>query len=367
MTLDEVKLITDLLPEAFILLSESGSILTANPAAHELFRTDHLVGLALADLVTDPPSKVSDWLNHWSSSRRMIASSFNLQSDGTSIPVRCEGGLLQADNTNNPALILARWSRENEAPAAELIDQLKKEIELMQKQLAQQKAQDSQQIAVLRTAAAVFAHEIANPLNVVSTCMQILQTEHERHNDRTLVVQEMIESASTEIEGLSRLLDDFRSFARPQAIDFRPTHVTKVIEEALALYTTALSARGIAVDLDLQTLPALMLDSDKMREAILNVLKNAAEAMPGGGRLTITGHVQEKENVAAVEVSDTGIGVPTGVDVFQLFMTTKPGASGLGLPIAAEIIAAHGGRIQRIPERGPGTTFEILLPLSRAS
>lgn len=172
MTLDEVKLITDLLPEAFILLSESGSILTANPAAHELFRTDHLVGLALADLVTDPPSKVSDWLNHWSSSRRMIASSFNLQSDGTSIPVRCEGGLLQAGNTNNPALILVRWSRENEAPAAELIDQLKKEIELMQKQLVQQKAQDSQQIAVLRTAAAVFAHEIANPLNVVSTCMQ---------------------------------------------------------------------------------------------------------------------------------------------------------------------------------------------------
>ena len=62
MTLDEVKLITELLPDAFILLSESGSILTANPAAHELFRTDHLVGLALADLITDPPSKVSDWL-----------------------------------------------------------------------------------------------------------------------------------------------------------------------------------------------------------------------------------------------------------------------------------------------------------------
>ena len=115
MTLDEVKLITELLPDAFILLSESGSILTANTAAHELFRTDDLVGLALADLVTDPLSKVSDWLNHWSSSRRMIANSFNLQLDGTSIPVRCEGGLLQAGNTNSPALILARCCRENEA------------------------------------------------------------------------------------------------------------------------------------------------------------------------------------------------------------------------------------------------------------
>lgn len=366
MTLDEVKLITEFLPDALILLSESGSILTANPAALELFRADHLVGLALADLVMDPPSKVSDWLNHWSSSRRISAHSFNLQSDGTGVPVRCAGCLLQAGTTNNPALILARCSRENDAPAAEIVDQLKKEIDLLQKQVVQQKAQDSQQIAVLRTAAAVFAHEIANPLNVVSTCMQILQTENERHKDRDLV-QEMIESASSEIERLTRLLNDFRSFARPQAIDFRPTQIRKVIEEALDLYTAALSARGIAVDLDLQTLPALMLDSDKMREAILNVLKNAEEAMPGGGRLTIRGHVREEENVAAVEVSDTGTGVPAGVDVFQLFVTTKPGASGLGLPIAAQIIAAHGGRIQRIPEPGPGTTFEILLPLSRAS
>ena len=60
-----------------------------------------------------------------------------------------------------------------------------------------------------------------------------------------------------------------------------------------------------------------MLDSDKMREAILNVLKNAAEAMPGGGRLTITGHVREKENVAAVEVSDTGVGVPRELTFFN--------------------------------------------------
>jgi signal transduction histidine kinase len=139
---------------------------------------------------------------------------------------------------------------------------LKNEIDSSQRQLVRQKAQDSQQIAVLRTAAAVFAHEIANPLNVVSTCMQILQTENERHNDRNSV-QDMIESAATEIEHLTRLLNDFRSFARPQAIDFRPTHIRKVIEEALALYTTALSARGIAVDLDIQKLPALMLDSDK--------------------------------------------------------------------------------------------------------
>jgi signal transduction histidine kinase len=368
LTPNEVKLIIELLPEAFILLSDSGSILAANPPAYELFRTDHLVGLILTDLVSDPASKVSDSLNHWSASGRMIANSFNLHRDGTEVLVRCEGGLLQAGDTSDPALILARCIRENEDLTAGLVDPLKIEIQSLQKQLVQQKAQGSQQVAVLRTAAAVFAHEIANPLNAVSTCMQILQTENQRHhNDGNSVVHDMIESASTEIERLTRLLNDFRSFARPQAIDFTPTALRKVIDEALALEMPSFRVRGIAVEVDLQTLPALMLDGDKIKEALLNIFKNAEEAMPGGGRLKITGRVREQEKVVIVEVNDTGIGVPAGVDVFQLFMTTKPGASGLGLPMAAQIIASHGGYIKQIPEPGPGTTFEIFLPLSPES
>ena len=255
LTPNEVKLITDLLPEAFILLSDSGAILSANPAAQELFHTDHLVGLALADPVTDPASTVSECLNDWRASRRMTAKSFNLHTDGTNVPVRCEAGLLQAGNTNNPALILARCIRENEAPASYLVDQLKNEIETLQKQMLQQKAQDTQQIAVLRTAAAVFAHEIANPLNTVSTCMQILQTENERHTDRKSVAQDMIESAATEIERLTKLLNDFRSFARPQAIDFKPIPLRKVIDEALALEMPGFRAKGIMVDLDMQSMP----------------------------------------------------------------------------------------------------------------
>jgi PAS domain S-box-containing protein len=364
-TPDEFRLISDLLPDALILLSSSGWILAANPAAHKLFEKDHLVGRALTDFLADSWSEVSEWLDHWSASPRMIANSFNLHTDGTGIPVRCEGGLLQAGDGNNPALIRVRCVHENEAPVAELVPLLKSEIESLQRQLVQQKAHDSQQIAVLRTTAAVFAHEIANPLNAVSTCMQILQSEIDHLSERKSLVRDMIESASAEIERLTKLLNDFRSFARPQAIDFRKTSLRKVIEEALALEMADLRARNIAVDLDLQSLPALMLDGDKMREALSNLFKNAAEAMPGGGLLTINGHVRDEGKVAVVKVSDTGIGVPAGADVFQLFMTTKPGASGLGLPIAAQIIASHGGRIQRIAKRAPGTTFEIWLPLSR--
>jgi signal transduction histidine kinase len=292
LTPDGIRRITDLLTDAFILLSDSGVILTANPAAHDFFQRDHLPGLALADLVSDPAPTVTDWLNRSSTSRRMIATLLNLRANGTCVPVDCEGGLLQAGDAINPALILVRCMRKNEAPAADSVEHLKTALDLLQKQLVQQQAKASQQIAMLRTAAAVFAHEIANPLNAVSTCVQILQAENERHNDRNSVVHDMIESASAEIERLTRLLNDFRSFARPQVIDFRPTPLRKVIEEALAIEMADLTASGIAVDLDLQPSPALMLDGDKMREAILNLFKNAEEAMTGGGRLTITGHVR---------------------------------------------------------------------------
>ena len=197
LTLDEVKLITDLLPDAHVLLSDSGSILAANPAAHEFLQADSLVGRAFADLVADPAPKVRDWLNHWAASRSMIAALFDLPKDGTGVQVRCEGGLLRTGDTSNPSLVLVRI-RKNEAPAADLVEQLNNEIELLKKLLVQQKAQNSQQIAALRTAAAVFAHEIANPLNAVSTCMQILQPEIEQLKNST--IQDMVESASAEID-----------------------------------------------------------------------------------------------------------------------------------------------------------------------
>ena len=82
MTPDELKLITDLLPDAFILLSTSGSIRAANRAAHQLFRTDHLVGLALDDFVTDPPSKISDSIEQWTASPVWLPISFNMRAGG---------------------------------------------------------------------------------------------------------------------------------------------------------------------------------------------------------------------------------------------------------------------------------------------
>ena len=97
-----------------------------------------------------------------------------------------------------------------------------------------------------------------------------------------------------------------------------------------------------------------------MKQVILNLCKNAIEAMPEGGCLTLKSYHSGQAMV--LEICDTGVGVPEDMDVFELFRTTKPGGSGLGLPIVQQIISAHNGTIDYTTEPGHGTTFKISLP-----
>jgi signal transduction histidine kinase len=99
-----------------------------------------------------------------------------------------------------------------------------------------------------------------------------------------------------------------------------------------------------------------------MKQAILNLCQNAVDAMPNGGTLTLTGYRSEDEIV--MEVSDSGTGIPEGLDVFQLFKTTKREGTGLGLSIVQQIISDHRGMVDYVSAIGKGTAFRIVLPIS---
>jgi two-component system sensor histidine kinase HydH len=134
------------------------------------------------------------------------------------------------------------------------------------------------------------------------------------------------------------------------------------VEAVLASQIRRYSALGVTVEIEFQDqLPSILTDPKKMKQVILNLCQNGVEAMPNGGTLTVSGSQQGDSIVIAI--TDSGTGIASGLEVFQLFRTTKPEGSGLGLPIVQQIIADHNGLVDYVTEVGKGSTFRIVLPL----
>lgn len=135
----------------------------------------------------------------------------------------------------------------------------------------------------------------------------------------------------------------------------------QVIKEALAIQLVLYQAAGVSLKCDFEDgLPAVSLDVAKIKQVILNLCRNSLDAMPEGGALTV--RCYSSGATVVLEIADNGIGMPVGLDPFELFKTTKPGGSGLGLPIVEQIVLAHNGTIDYTSETSRGTTFKIIFP-----
>jgi len=226
---------------------------------------------------------------------------------------------------------------------------------------AEKKAQDSRSPATLRPTAALFAHEVANSLNGIFACLQLLDMKAQDQGFGDPELKSLVGSATEEIKRLGSLLKDFRSFVQPQNYDFEPTDLRKIIDEVIAEDRLLYDSVGLRLKFEFpDTLLPITLDREKIKQAILSICKNAIEAMPSGGVLTFRGY--ESEDRIFLEISDTGAGIPKGLEVFEPFCTTKRLSSGLGLPIVSQIISAHNGTIDYVSDLGKGTTFKIELP-----
>jgi signal transduction histidine kinase len=220
--------------------------------------------------------------------------------------------------------------------------------------------QETERLALLGTRAAVFAHEVGNPLAGVLLSLKCVESQLKKQevNDPSLI--SMIRGAIGEIDRLGSLLKEFRTLAPEQTLDFKCTDLVKIAEEALALEMIAYRAAGITVKFAFEdALPLVRLDTAKIKQVILNLCKNAVEAMPDGGCLTLKGY--RTRGMVVLEISDDGVGVPDDVNIFELFKTTKPGGTGLGLPLVQQIVSAHNGTIDYRSEPGRGATFKVSL------
>jgi PAS domain S-box-containing protein len=234
--------------------------------------------------------------------------------------------------------------------------------DITQRKANEERLRQNERLVTLGTTAAVFAHEIGNPLNGLSTSLQLAEALLKKGDTPTALLLETLGAASQEVQRLNSLLKDYRSFARPLHLNLEATDLRRAVQEVLAPSMRFYADSGIKINIQISDdLPLIRVDKERIKQVILNLFKNAAEAMPGGGILTCKAYQLNDQMI--LEISDTGMGISEGIDVFQLFKTTKIDGTGLGLPIVQQIISEHRGTIECVSEPGKGATFRISLPL----
>ena len=220
----------------------------------------------------------------------------------------------------------------------------------------------SDKLAALGQLAAGIAHEIRNPLTSINILIHSLMEtlpSGDSHKEDLKVIKE-------EIHRINEIVDQFLRFAKPAPPLLERGDVVSVFEETLQLLKRQIEKQLITVQEEFHALPIIRMDREQMKQAILNLLLNAIQAMPGGGSLTLKGQNSEDGQWIHISIQDSGVGIP-GEDMDQLFnpfFSTKEGGMGLGLSIAHRIIDQHRGKIEVESTPGEGTLFRIWLPIS---
>lgn len=223
---------------------------------------------------------------------------------------------------------------------------------------------DRERLAAIGTTAAKFAHEVSNPLNGMYTQIQLMQRRLSRNAADVAPLHKGVDLLLRDIESLNGLLGEFRAMSRREDFRFAPTSVRALCEETLETQQAAYAEAGLELRLEVPpTLPAVRADAAKLKQVLLNLLKNAAEAMPAGGLVELHASAIGEDRLR-LEVLDRGSGVDQEFDVFAPFATTKPAGTGLGLAIVRHLVQAHDGEIRHAPRDGGGTVFTVELPLA---
>jgi PAS domain S-box-containing protein len=223
--------------------------------------------------------------------------------------------------------------------------------------------QVSERLAALGRITAGVAHEVKNPLNSMRLWLENLKESLPPDHDSAS--RQAVQVLDKEIDRLDAVVKRFLDFTRPMDIHLEATQLAKLLREVLEIAQPQLQKASIHLAQLLPIdVPEVYVDRALLKQAVLNLVLNAAEAMPNGGQLRLV--LSRRGESAEITVGDTGKGIPqeNRQKIFQLFFTTRPGGSGIGLATTFRIVQLHNGSIDFTSEVGRGTTFRIELPLA---
>jgi len=223
--------------------------------------------------------------------------------------------------------------------------------------------QVSERLAALGRITAGVAHEVKNPLNSMRLWLENLKESLPADADPSS--KQAVQVLDKEIDRLDAVVKRFLDFTRPMDVRLEPTQLAELLREVLEIAQPQMQKANIQVAQLLPIdVPEVYVDRDLLKQAVLNLVLNAGESMTGGGQLRLV--LSRRGEMAEISVGDTGKGIPpeNRQKIFQLFFTTRPGGSGIGLASTFRIVQLLNGSIDFTTEVGKGTTFRIELPLA---
>jgi two-component system nitrogen regulation sensor histidine kinase GlnL len=352
------------LTEGILVFDDGMRLVYANRAAEEmaLIQVAESVGKEADEAIGPVNAPLADLVSRTLESGRPHTgfTAELVRPDGTAVPVEASASPIEdaEGRTAGVVLVLREASK-----IRELEDAIKK----------------SERLAYLGTMAASVAHEIRNPLGGIKGASQLLRDEVKGLlNEESL--SEYIGVIIKQVDRLTGILDSLKGLGKPLAHRLAPVNLHSVLDEALTLLAPDIKTSKLKVKREYDpSMPEVEGDEAGLSGVFINLIKNAVEAMPSGGVLTLgTGIPSDflystiktekgRKTMIAVKVSDTGAGIePEAMkEIFNPFYSTKGGGLGLGLALSLKVIEEHGGTIKVDTKSGSGTTFTIYLPVYR--
>jgi signal transduction histidine kinase len=219
-------------------------------------------------------------------------------------------------------------------------------------------------LAAMGELASGVAHEIRNPLNAIAMSLKRLRTEFPAGDgDSGSDAEELLDILDGQTRRIDATVQQFLDYARPRPLSRQPVELGRLLVDVGESTRALAESRGVSLEIEAPAATTVSLDADQVRQVLENLLRNAIEATAEGGGVTLA--ARRSGDGVVIEVRDEGAGIaPEQLPrIFDLYFTTKPEGTGVGLAVSHQVVTAHGGTLEAESRLGEGTTMTIRLPV----